>query len=183
MTEHILEIASRLKELRDVENITVEQMSEETGVPIEKIKAYESGTVDIPIGYLTMAALRCHVEITELITGEKPKLHMYSICRAGKGANVERMKEYEYQALAYNFKKRKCNPYHVTVRSNEDMPPYVNTHEGHEFDYVLEGTLQMTIEDKEVILNEGDSIYLNSEYRHAIKAVGREARFLAIVLP
>jgi transcriptional regulator with XRE-family HTH domain len=178
-----MEIASRLKELRELENITVEQMAQETGVQIEKIKAYESGTVDIPIGYLTTAAQRYHVEITELITGEKPKLHMYTVCRAGKGVNVERMKEYEFQALAYNFKQRKCNPYHVIVRPDEDMPPYVNAHEGHEFDYILEGSIRMIIEDKEIVLNAGDCIYLNSIYRHAIKGIGKEARFLAVVLP
>jgi len=183
MTEHIREIASRLKELREIENISAEQMALKTSLPVGKILEYESGTVDIPIGYLTMAALHCNVEITELITGEKPKLSMYSICRAGKGINVERMKEYEFQALAYNFTQRKCNPYYVIVKPDEDVPPYVNAHEGHEFDYILEGRIKMIIEDKEIILNTGDCIYLNSKFRHAIKGIGSEARFLAIVLP
>ena len=183
MTEQILEIANRLKELREIEGISVEQMSEKTGVSAEKIAKYESGAVDIPIGYLTEAAIHCHVEVTELITGEKPRLHMYAVCRAGKGVRVERMKEYEYQALAYNFVHRKCNPFYMTVHPNENQPPYMNSHEGHEFDYILDGSLKMIIEDKEIILNEGDCIYLDSQYRHTIKSVGGTAHFLAVVLP
>jgi transcriptional regulator with XRE-family HTH domain len=183
MTEHIMEIANRLKELREIENISVERMSELTGVPVKKIQEYENGTVDIPIGYLTEAAIHYHVEITEIITGEKPRLHMYTICRAGRGVSVERMKEYEFQALASNFVRRKCNPYLVIVNPDEDMPPYVNAHEGQEFDYILEGKMKMVIEEKEVILNEGDCIYLDSTFRHAIKGIGKQAKFLAVVLP
>jgi quercetin dioxygenase-like cupin family protein len=59
----------------------------------------------------------------------------------------------------------------------------VNAHEGHEFDYLLEGQIKMIIEDKEILLNPGDCIYLDSKYKHALKGVGKEAKFLAIVLP
>jgi len=183
MTEYIKEIASRLKELREIENISLETLSADIDVPVKKIKEYESGTVDIPIGFLTKAAGRFHVDVAELITGEQPKLHMYSLCRSGKGVNVERFEEYEYQALAYKFAHKKCEPYLVIVRPDEDKPPYINSHEGHEFDYLLEGRIKMIIEDREILLNAGDCIYLDSKYRHALKSAGGEAKFLAIVLP
>lgn len=183
MTEYIKEIASRLKELREIEGITVEVFSADIGVPVEKIREYEDGAVDIPIGFLTKAAVRFHVDVAELITGEQPKLHMYSLCRAGRGVSVERFKEYEYQALAYNFAHKKCEPYLVMVRQDEDTPPYINSHEGHEFDYLLEGRIKMIIEDREILMNPGDCIYLDSKYRHALKSAGGDAKFLAIVLP
>ena len=185
MSEQLKEIAGRVKELREVENVAVEVLAEEINVPAEKIRAYESGSVDIPISYLTKLAQRFNVEITEMITGEEPRLRMYSLCRKGKGISVERFKEYEYQSLVYKFAHKKCEPYYVTVQaSKEDKPLYMNSHEGHEFDYVLSGTLKMVIEDKELILEEGDCVYLDSKFRHALKAVGdKDVNFLAIVLP
>lgn len=183
MTEYIKEIASRLKELREIEGLTVEDLSKDIGVSTAKIAEYESGAVDIPIGFLTKVAGRYQVDVAELITGEQPRLHMYSLCRAGKGINVERVQEYEYQALAYKFAHKKCEPYLVTVRPDEEKPPYINSHEGHEFDYLLEGDIDMIIEDRVIPLHAGDCIYLDSKYRHALKSAGGEAKFLAIVLP
>lgn len=183
MTEYLKEIADRLKGLREIEDVSVEAMSADTGVPVEKIREYESGAVDIPISYLTKAAGRFAVEIADLITGEQPKLHVYSLCRAGRGVKVQRYREYEYSALAYNFAHKKCEPYLVSIPADNDEPPYVNSHEGHEFDYLLSGRIKMIIEDKEILLNAGDCIYLDSKYRHALKSVGEEAKFLAVVMP
>lgn len=62
-------------------------------------------------------------------------------------------------------------------------PLVLNTHEGQEFDYVLRGRLRMQVNGKELLLEEGDSIYFNSGYPHGMQAVGaEEAVFLAIVI-
>lgn len=183
MSENLMEIGIRVRELREVEEISVQELSAMIDVPAAKIEAYESGTSDIPISYLTKLSSKFGVEISELITGAPPKLKMYTVCRKGKGVEVERFKEYKYNSLAFKFADKKCEPYEVTVLQADDKEPYVNSHDGHEFDFVLKGTLMMIIEDKEVILNEGDCIYLNSKYKHALKAVNGDATFLAIVLP
>lgn len=181
--ENLNEVAVRCRELREISDVSVTGLSAEIGVPEGSILAYESGEVDIPISYLTKLAQALHVEVTDLITGGRPRLTAYSLTRAKHGVIVERFKEYQYEAVAYNFRKKKCDPYIVTVQPDEDSPWYLNSHEGHEFDYVIEGKLKFKIEDTELDLDVGDSIYLDSRYSHAMKAIGSTARFLAIVLP
>ena len=72
----------------------------------------------------------------------------------------------------------------VTVEPKDDNGTIsFNTHPGQEFNYVIEGTLKVIINEKEIILKEGDSLYFDATYKHAMRAVGgKRARFLAIII-
>lgn len=53
--------------------------------------------------------------MTELLTGEAPRLNLYSVTRAGKGQLINRRDQYIYKNLAYNFVHRKIEPLFVTI--------------------------------------------------------------------
>jgi len=56
------------------------------------------------------------------------------------------------------------------------------SHEGEEFNMVLEGTVIVTFDGKELVLNAGDSIYFNPLYPHGQKCGGSEpAKFLTMI--
>ena len=106
----------------------------------------------------------------------------YFLTRAGKGVSIERTKVYKYQSLAAGFIHRQADPFIVTVEPN-DNPIHYNSHEGQEFNYVLEGQMMLSINGKELILNEGDSLYFNSKLPHGMKALnGKKVRFLAVIM-
>ena len=53
---------------------------------------------------------------------------------------------------------------------------------GQEFNLVLKGSIIVTFEDKEIVLNEGDSIYFNPTYPHGQRCNGdTKARFLTMI--
>ena len=46
-----------------------------------------------------------------------------------------------------------------------------------------EGSLLLSINGKELILNKGDSLYFNAENKHGMKALnGESAKFLAVII-
>ena len=54
--------------------------------------------------------------------------------------------------------------------------------ERQEFNLVLSGKLQLVLNEKALILNEGDSIWFDSSLPHRMRALeGKEARFLAMI--
>ena len=109
-------------------------------------------------------------------------MNTYFLTRAGKGISVERTKAYKYQSLAAGFKNRKADPFIVTVEPN-DQPMHYNTHQGQEFNLVIEGKMLLCVGGKELTLNPGDSIYFNSSLPHGMKALdGKTVRFLAIIM-
>ena len=83
----------------------------------------------------------------------------YTVVRQEKGVRVERYPGYEFTSLAYNYVGRQMEPMIVTVDPDNKKPELV-THKGQEFNYVLEGTVAVILNDKEYILKAGDSIYL-----------------------
>ena len=184
MTEQIKQVALRIKELREIAGFSLETMAQDLKIDREIYKQYESGAIDIPISFLYELAQKLKVEMSALLTGENPKLHVYSVVRSGKGASVERRKQYKYQSLASNFIHKKAEPFVVVVEPEpEGTPPHFNSHPGQEFDFMLEGSMKVLIDSHEVILNEGDCIFFDSGYNHFMIALnGKPARFLAVVL-
>jgi transcriptional regulator with XRE-family HTH domain len=184
MTDQLKQIASRLKELREVSGVTAESLAIELEIPLETYKEYESGNCDIPVSLLYEIANKFNVELTAILTGENPRLHTYALVRKGKGASVERRKSYSYQSLAYNFVRKRAEPMLVTVEpKSPDAVTELNAHPGQEFDYVLEGSLKVVVGESELVLNEGDSIYFDSHCPHSMAALnGKQARFLAVIL-
>jgi len=184
MNEQIQVIAERIKELREIAGISVESFAHELSIETELLLNYESGKIDIPVGFLYKVAHRFDLELSSLLMGDEPRLHVYSVVRKGKGLNVDRRKQYHYESLAYNFIHKKAEPFVVTVEpQSDDAQPEFNSHDGQEFNYVLEGTLMIIVDGHEIVLNEGDSVYFNSSCKHAMKAMNnKQARFLAVIV-
>lgn len=184
MKEQIQLIGARIKELREIEGISAESLARELNIESSQFSSFESGDTDIPVGFLYKVAHRFNIELSALLKGEEPKLHVYTIVRKGKGLNVERRKQYKYENLATNFIQKKAEPFIVTVEpiaTNSQLE--FNSHPGQEFNYVLEGTLMIVVDGHEIVLNSGDSIYFDSGYNHAMKALNnRQVRFLAVIV-
>ena len=97
MLENIKLIARRIKELREISDMSVESMAKTLNVDVEKYIQYESGEYDIPVSFLYAMAGKFNIELTVLLTGEEPKLKKISIVRKDKGLSIDRRKEYKYQ--------------------------------------------------------------------------------------
>jgi len=178
------QIARRIRDLREISDYTAEEMAGACDVPLADYEAYESGATDIPISFLLAIAERFHVDMTEMTTGETPRLNVYQLTRAGAGTRVEREHHYFYRNLAYNFIRRKVEPLHVTVPLGVNPEAVPSRHEGHEFDYVLEGRLHLRIDDKDLFLEAGDSCYFDADHPHALVAAGdKDVKMLAVVIP
>ena len=184
MTEQIKQVASRIKELREISDISADALANELGISLELYKDYESGNIDIPVSFLYRFASKFKIELSTLLTGENPRLHTYSVVRKAKGISVDRRKEYKYENLAYNFIHKKAEPFLVTVAPEaDDAEIHYNSHPGQEFNYVLEGSMKVYIDDHEITLNEGDALYFDSGINHGMNAINNKpAKFLAIIL-
>lgn len=183
MSEQIKQIGMRIKELREISALSPESLAKELNISIETYLEYESGNTDIPVSFLYAIANKFKVELAEILTGDAPKLHTYSVVRKDKGVSVDRRKQYKYQSLAYNFANKKAEPFIVTVEPDSDDTVHYNSHPGQEFNYVIEGTLKVIINGHEIILNEGDSLFFDSSANHGMKAMNNKtAKFLAIIL-
>ena len=182
MSGKVLQVARRIRELRKIAGLSVDTLAKEFKVSPEVYAKYESGTADIPVSLLYEVAQRFNVDLTALLTGGEPHLHMYSVVRKGKGLSIERRKEYKYQDLAFNFVGKKAETFLVTVAHRPAKSIHYYSHPGQEFNYVLDGTLTVFLDGAELVLNPGDSLIFDSGAKHAMAAQGKKpAKFLAMI--
>ena len=184
MDDQIKQIAERLRGLREVLDLTPEEVAEDCQLNLEAYLAMESGEKDISVSALQQIARKYSISLDALMFGEEPKMSSYFLTRWGTGVSVERTKAYKYESLASGFCKRMADPFVVTVEPKpEGTPLYVNSHPGQEFNWVLEGRLLLSINGKELILNPGDSLYFDSALPHGMKALdGKTVKFLAVIM-
>ncbi|MCL2067266.1 MAG: XRE family transcriptional regulator [Treponema sp.] len=173
-------IPGRIKELREILEISAAEMAGETGIPAEVYKRYESGELDIPISVLYNIAVRLGTDVTVLITGEEARMESAAVCRKGRGVQIERYPGYEFSSLAYNFRNRTMEPLLVFLDSSKP-PAALVTHSGQEFNFVVEGRMKITVGKREHLLSEGDSIYFDAHLPHGQSAVDGHARFITII--
>ena len=186
METKIMEIAARIRDLREILSLTEEDMAKKTEVTPAEYREYEAGQRDFSFTFLYACAKTFGVDIVELLTGENPKLSYYTIVRAGTGLPIRRRKGFSYQHIAYRIKDKIAEPFIVTApfsQEEQDQPIHLSRHSGQEFDFVLKGSLKVQIENHVEILNEGDTIYYDSGYGHGMVATGAaDCTFLAVVM-
>lgn len=181
MSENLLEVSKRIREMREIMEMTEQQVADSAGLTREEYADYESGRQKIPVSALYAVASAFGVDPTVLMTGEQPRMDTYTITRKGKGISVERYKEYTFSALAYNFINRFMDPMIVELLP-KDSPPELVTHRGQEFNYVLEGTVVVILGHNRFSLNEGDSVYFDPNIPHGQMASGGPAKFLTVIM-
>jgi transcriptional regulator with XRE-family HTH domain len=180
MNENPAQIPGRIKELREIMEISAMDMAADIKIPLATYSKYESGEQDIPISVLYGIAARLGTDVTVLLTGEDPRMASAAVCRKGKGVQVERYPGYEFSSLAYNFKGRTMEPLLVTLDSSR--PPAAQVaHSGQEFNFVVEGRMKVTVGKAEYILAAGDSIYFDATLLHGQIAVNGSAQFITII--
>ena len=128
MSDQIQQIAERIAGLRDIAGFSVEELAQELGISVEEYRRYESGEVDIPIGFLYKLANKYNVELTAILTGEEPKLRTYCLVRKGKGVSVDRRTPYKYHSLAYNFINKRLSRLKSALSHLQRTRRYISAH-------------------------------------------------------
>ncbi len=182
----IREMAARIRELREIEGFSPEQMAEKTDVTTEEYLLCESGGSDLNFAFIYRCALALGVDVTDIIEGSSPKLRSYTVTRSGAGQRIEQAHGMVYYNLAAAFQNRIAEPLYVVSAYNEEAQRRdieLTTHEGQECDIVVRGQLKVQVGGHTEVLHAGDSIYYDSGTPHGMIAVGGEdCIFYAIVL-
>ena len=186
IADKIKETAQRIRELRLISGISVEEMARRTDTTVEEYVQCEEGNRNLSIAFLYRCVLIFGVDMGDLLEGRSPKLRSYALTRKGEGQRIEEAHNMIGFNLAADFRNRIALPLYMKVqyRPEAELEPIpLTTHEGQECDIVIKGQLKIQIDGHSEILNPGDTIYYDSSKPHGMIAVGGEdCAFYAIVL-
>jgi len=186
MDYKIRQVADRIRELRLISGISVEEMAQRTDISVEEYMQYEDGSRNMSIAFLYRCVLIFGVDFSDLLEGHSPKLRSYALTRKGDGQRIEEAHHMIGYNLASDFRNRIALPLYMELgyragAEYEDIE--LTTHEGQECDIVISGHMRIQIGDHSETLYPGDCIYYDSSTPHGMIAVdGKDCTFYAIVL-
>ncbi|MBO4357842.1 MAG: helix-turn-helix domain-containing protein [Candidatus Methanomethylophilaceae archaeon] len=181
-----IQISERIRAMRDLCGISVDEMAEATGVSPEEYIKCETGQIDFPFTFIYKCADRFGVDIVELITGENPRLQDYTVVHDGMGLPIKKQGGFEYTHLASNFKGKMSEPFLVNApyrEEEQDSEISLSQQEGQEFDYIISGSMKFKFEGHEENLIAGDSVYFDSSKPHGMIATSKDGcTFISVIV-
>ena len=157
MKDKINQIAARIKELRIVTGLSVEEMAFRTGTTVEEYEQCEAGNRNLSVAFLYHCTLSFGVDLGDLLEGKSPKLRQYALTRRGGGQRIEEAHNMIGYNLASGFRNRIALPLYMELNYNSDEENIeLVTHEGQECDIVISGHMKIRIGDKTEVLGPGD---------------------------
>ncbi|MGH8619780.1 MAG: helix-turn-helix domain-containing protein [Burkholderiales bacterium] len=177
-------IGERIAERRARAGLTLEQLAGATGFTKGYLSKIENSKKLPPIGTLSRIAQALGTDITDLLqAASADNGRGFCVVRSNERKSVVRGGTafgYDYASLADKKADKKMEPFLFTFP--RDLDKYVFfEHDGEEFLFVLEGRVEWQAGSEKVVLEPGDSIYLNARIPHRGRALEGEAKAIVVV--
>ncbi|MBO4530231.1 MAG: helix-turn-helix domain-containing protein [Paludibacteraceae bacterium] len=181
-------IGSKIKAIRESKNISIEEISERSGLSTQQIESIENDQNLPSLGHLIKVARALGVRLGTFLD-DNDELGPV-VCRASDRAesisfsnsSTSARKNMEYHSLAKQKAGRHMEPFIIDIQPSEEKEFTLSAHEGEEFIYVMEGVVEIAYGKTTYTLNEGDSIFYDSIVNHHVHGGNNKAaKILAVV--
>ncbi|MDR0574802.1 MAG: XRE family transcriptional regulator [Tannerella sp.] len=183
-------IGEKIKGLREMKNISVEDMAERSSLTEEQIMRIE-GNEDFPsLAPLIKIARVLGVRLGTFLDDQQelgPVICRRESLQCSEGIGftnnaVRKHKYMSYHALSTDKSGRHMEPFIIDVEPAKNADFIFSTHEGEEFIYVIEGAIEINYGKNTYILHEGDCIYYDSIVAHHVHAENEKpAKILGVI--
>ena len=179
-----LRIGERLSQFRKEKGLTLAQLSTSASISEATLSRAENGLSPLNAHNLYILARVLEVDVVSFFRTDSVSISkgMRSVTRRGAG-DKESTARYDLELLCAELSAKKMVPSlnRVTATSLEDVDG-LRTHEGEEFLYVLSGQVVIHTEFyTPTLLEEGDSMYFDSNMAHAYVSSGDEPAEILVV--
>lgn len=177
-------LAERVRTYRERLEMTVDVLSEKSGVNAEVIKAVEAGEVYPALGVLVKLSRALGQRLGTFMDDQyKPDpVIVRTNERAGEQTSHKAGTAggFSYFPLGRGKTDRHMEPFFIEIAGGAEA--HFSSHEGEEFIVVVSGEVELHYGDETHVLAAGDSAYYNSVVQHLVKAAnGQPASIYAAV--
>lgn len=168
-------VGPRLKRLRTRTDMTLTDLAARTGISVSTLSRLEAGLRRPTLEQLLPLARAHGVTLDELVdappTGD-PRIHLRPVA-CTDGSVIIPLTRRPGGIQAYKF---------VLPTSHGDTPPEPRTHEGHDWVYVLNGTLRLVLGEHDLLLSAGEAAEFDTRTPHWFGATeSGPVEFLSLV--
>jgi transcriptional regulator with XRE-family HTH domain len=166
----------RLRALRRQNQLSLEQLGQRTGLTKSYLSKLERAVSAPSISTILKLAQAYGLGVAQLIgSNDEDHDESISVVRRDEREPLVRHGDklgYRYQAMAGKRHVKVMDPFIVYPPRAHEARDAAFPHSGEEFMLVLKGSVHIRIGEKSFQLDEGDSVYFDSELPHSICTVG-----------
>lgn len=179
-------LGQRVRMLREERGLSDKDVCQRTGLDPEELTRIESDVTSPPLGVLIRIAKALDMKLGRFLSTGATR--PFTIVRKADRRVISRFTSardnaygYTYESLAPDKKDRHMEPFMVTLMPSSEKKG-LSAHAGQEFIYVLQGNMEVALDDQTEILHPGDSIYYDSTVPHLVRCHGDKETVILAVL-
>jgi len=160
------EIGKKLRQLRLRKKVALVDLGKHTGLSASLLSQLENGKLVPTLPTLARIAMVFDVGLDHFFSTRRQQ-KMFAVVRAAERMRFPERPDapspaYFFECLTFHSQGKGLQTYlaEFPPRTPESMQEHF--HDGSEFVYVMEGSVAIRFQDEEHVLNEGDSVYLDS---------------------
>lgn len=182
-----LNLGIKIRRRRQEERLTLQELSDLSGLSKPLLSQIENGQVIPPLATLLKIAKGLKVGIHYFFEEEEDRRKV--VLMRGDHSKFSRRRSgndspqaYLYHSLAPGMRHKSMEPFLVDFETGVWDDSQLYSHEGEEFIYLIEGELEFHYGNEVMVLRPGDSIYYNSAEPHGYISLGeKNARAVAVL--
>jgi transcriptional regulator with XRE-family HTH domain len=175
-----MKIGERIKNLRELSNLTQEELADRSGLTKGFISQIERDLTSISLDSFLQILEAMDETISDFFRESSAEKIVY---RETDRVTIEKEKIQRFELLVPGSTNRRLEPILLTLRKGQ-VTPRERPHEGEEFGFVLRGKVTLRFGKEALKLKRGECFYLSAEKEHWIQNTSsREAVLLWISSP
>jgi transcriptional regulator with XRE-family HTH domain len=170
-------LGARIRHLRKARRLSIKEVAERTGFSIGFVSQIERGLSSASVRVLTSMADALNVSISslfdEVTEGNAAEVDQVVVRVAARKKLTFWETGLSKQLLTPSSTDSHLHVYLVVIEPDGHTGDTPYTHEGEEAGLVLEGSMELTVDERSFVLGEGDSFRFSSRRPHRFRSVGR----------
>lgn len=178
-----IDIGKKIRELRKSKNFSIIHLSRESGLSTGLISQIERNMVVPSIKVMWKIANVLEVNIGYFFDEDDENIEEKIVVRKDHRRSINTNDSTKsYELLMPNLNNKSIEFILITLDKETKINKELVSHKGEECGYIIEGKMKIILENKEYILEKGDSFYFDSKIPHVYENYGDETCVLVCAM-
>jgi quercetin dioxygenase-like cupin family protein len=169
---------AKMKQLRELREISYEQLANKTGFSWRYLKEIEEGMAVPPVSGVIQIAKALAIDSGSFLSAEEQEASE----RRRKESFYKRTQAYSYKTLTPDAETKHMKAFLVNIDPKQDHKMVEYKHEGEEFLYVLKGHVEVIVGENQNLLKKGETLHFDSGIIHKLRNLSDEEAKLLVVI-
>lgn len=170
-----IDLGQKIRELRKRKKFSITDLSQESGLSTGLISQIERNMVVPSIKVMWKIANVLEVNIGYFFDEDDENIEEKIVVRKNDRKSINTNDSTKsYELLMPNLNNKSIEFILITLNEETKVNQGLVSHKGEECGYIIEGKMKIILENKEYILEKGDSFYFDSKIPHVYENYGDE---------